>query len=449
MSENNFDNKNFKNEVLNILGLKIDLQQPSEDKDSWTKIDGKPVVNTPSSKDEKQIQDYVNKIIDTKIKNLVGKANENDKKSVFKELNDSLKSFTLDDILHHVKGFGVGKGFYQAKEENVSKKDTEGNVGREAEIFKYGENNWLKYEGACGTIGDFYTVRVNHKLVFKSNEIKGGISYIFKDEDEFKKGKGFTAKPGDIILALKTTNNNKFFEKGDKKKTDSPAQTLEKGLQTVYGGKLNPGHTDSVKDMQSGVDVSVKCWNAKNNYYGSLDAIANYNREVKLIVFNYDIYDGKGLANRIFNDKNKYKGFVFCRKNEGLSGMIKNGELIQNNKKTTIVKKDNLDYKTLQDKILPKISEWLLRKKSTKKDYKTEVNNFINKLRESSIANQFKNCDAIAGYYNTTLRSEIKSFLKEQNIKDRSGTDVFINNIIEGNINSVNNKASVHTCFDY
>lgn len=469
MSETNAE---FKNQVLDILGLKIELQQPRQE-DGWTTF--KPengaeehAVSPGKDADDDKIQDYVNKIIDIKIKNLVGEVEPKKRKSKLDELNKSLKGFTLDDILKHVKGFGVGKGFYQAKVENVFKdvKDKNGNItgkeqGREAELLKYGKNDWLKKEGSYGTIGDFYSVRVNHNLPDKyKKNIKGG-TYIFKGKNKF------AARPGDIILGLKETNDGNFFKKG---RSQSPAQTLEKGIQKIYGGTLNAGHADAVKDLESGVDISVKCWGGDYTNFGSLDALANYKREVKLIIFNYDICDSAEVAKEIFGN-DAYVAFVFCRKNEKLSGIIKDGKLTNRSKKgkettTTIANKENLDVEKFET-VLGNVRKFLNAKTNNK--HVNEVENFIAKKRKEIKAKQFENYDTFGHYYDKNLRSEIKDFLNKYGNGDRKFVDNFVNkNIIDneksieditnkmvGNKKNkanktVNNKAaSVRTCFDY
>lgn len=421
--------KNFKTEVLDILGLKIDLQKKPDP--SWT--DNGKIIPPGKGSSNPQIQDYVNKIIDAKIRNVVG--NTEDKEKEFKKINDSLKSFTLDDILHHVKGFSIGKGFYQAKEENVSK---HGKEGREAELLNYKnkKDGWYKYEGKCGTIGDFYSVRIKHtideadsKKLLKTKKLNSDKT-LSKETEQIshiatKNYEKFSVKPGDIILALKVNNDGYFF--GDK----GPAQILEKGIQKIYGGKLNSGHSDAVKDLESGVEISVKCWANKNSDYGSLDAIANHNREVKLLIYNYDTYN----TNIKLGGKN-YIGFIICRKNEKQSGTIKKGKLKTSEGEKIIAQKNNLNFNKSVNILKTKIEPFLLNKSQNEK-YKSNVINFILKIRNSLTKMQFNKMDALGKYYDDTLRKEIKKFL-ENNKVDKSGTDKLINDIID-------NKFSVET----
>jgi len=295
---------NFKNEVLNILGLSAEIKPPTKDQDKWLKNtkNQQNVIFNSNIKDGKQIQSIVKTMIDNRISNEVNKVNnDKDKKNIYNKLTNSLKSFTLDDILHYTKGFDIGKGFYKAKEEDIVKKDSGKGRGEELGIFT--EQKWLKNEGSQGNIGVWYSVRVKHTIE--------GINKDCINHDKKNYLNTDTFEPTDLILALKDNEdkegNQRIF--GNK----SPAAVFENGIQKILGGKRNAGSSDSVKDLESGIDISVKCYEKRNKInLGSVNALSNYNREVKVLIYRYN-YMNENAVKKVFGKNSNYKQFIWCQ----------------------------------------------------------------------------------------------------------------------------------------
>ena len=96
---------NFKNEVLNILGLSAEIKPPTKDQDKWLKNtkNQQNVIFNSNIKDGKQIQSIVKTMIDNRISNEVNKVNnDKDKKNIYNKLTNSLKSFTLENALEEL-----------------------------------------------------------------------------------------------------------------------------------------------------------------------------------------------------------------------------------------------------------------------------------------------------------------------------------------------------------
>lgn len=397
------ESKNFKQELLDILGLKVELNQPKDE--SWTKDSENKIVGAPNKDSSPSIQNYIRKIVDNKIKNDVNKTEDlKERKNLYNKYTKDLKSFTLDDILKHVKGFDIGKGVYGAKEDDYIKKEKDKNgnkVSKEGRAVELGiVNNWIKKECKQGTIGNWFTIRKN-----------------VKDSD---------LKIGNLILAL--YSNDEFNQK-------SPAQDLENGIHSIVGGVKNPGATDAIKDMESGVDISIKCYQ-KNKHInlGSSNAIGNYKREVKVLTYNYryvkeDSNEFKKLS-KIFNG---YKSLIICEYDPKNSGYIRDGKFYKEGIKKGIgvgLKKDYMDYNTLKRK---------LKKLIERNNDNKEIVNAINKYLENNLKDyQFRNKSSFKEIY-ANLENDIKKYITNKEIKIKGLQDLMNNIVIP------NDKSSIKT----
>lgn len=354
----------FKQQLLKILGLKVELKKPDE---SWTKSENKttePPKGNNGKFDSEAVQEYIRTIVDNKIRNTAKeKTLKADREKVYKDLTDDLKSFTLDDILNYVQGFDIGKGVYKSKLD-----DFEGENSRYSDLIN--NNEYFRKEKRQGTIGTWFTV-------------------IKKTED---------LEPGTLILAL-DNKNYKFFPTG------SPAQTLEEGIFNVIGGQRNAGASDAVKDLESGVEISVKCVKpGETPKPSSKNALANYKREVRYLVFEYTYKDEiKGL------NKNKYfKSFVVCKLNKSKSGWIRNGNVETENSKTETNKDNESD---------------------TPSNYKDLIKTAKQTIQNDKIFNEWKNY--ILSIYQLKNRSDFYSMSRKANIEKDIELIKTINKIIK------------------
>ena len=321
------DIKNFKNQVLDILGITFNFDNNAfadKNKKDWLALKnskgeyGVQNVSQGNFATNADVKKAVAKMIDNKIRNSVNsiidvnpKIQAEKRKRQSDALHKELKTFTLDDILSKTKGFEVGKGFFQAKMETISKNDKE---GRQFDLLSKEEKTQLKNqivkEGGEGNALSFYTVRTKFAPEDKINS-KFTFGDLFAGNDIFDRG---GLLPGDILIAFKT-DPSKYID-GTK-----VGEHLETAFDKTYGGKRNLGKSDSIKDTESGVDVSLKCYLTNTNLKtGSITANANIpkDKEVKFMFYNYDL--------TIKDFSPLFKGVVavaVCRLNKKESGFIK------------------------------------------------------------------------------------------------------------------------------
>lgn len=430
---------NFKNEVLEILGLSANINPPKDD--TWIKnSSGETIKNISANKNysSSEVQSIVRKMIDNKISNEIEGLDVKAKKEKYNKLNNSLKSFSLDDILHFTKGFDIGKGFLKAKEDDISK---DGDEGRASKLGVVGD---IKKEGEQGTIGVWYSVRNPLNIEISKEDIGN------KEEKDYlhKSGEKYSFRRGDLILALYT--KNKF-------KRSSPAQTLEDGIHSILGGKKNPGSSDSVKDLEAGMDISVKCYSyAEKPNYGSANALAKYDREVKLLMYRYNYIKSKATK-KLFGNNN-YQSFVHCRLDNEHSGFIKDGyfykteeEMNKANPKNNRVStnKKYASYKALID-FLKKLAD-------NPKNKNALIQDAIKRYIGQNIKNfQFSNKSDFKGIY-ADLGRVLNQYVKENSENKRKynyneptlpkidGLDEIKNNILP----KEKKQASVQAYFNY
>ena len=243
--------KTFKDRVLDSLNINI---EPKFDAADW-KTDQSDFNNNlrglSNKSTEEQIRNGLSNFIDAALKKEVA-LEKNNKKGKTKQLEASLRTFTLNDILKRAKGIDISKGFYKSTNDDYLKR-------AEADINNYADNK-------------------KNNIKYRKEELNDNIDVylILQDVDNLKKG--------DFIMSYKTK----------KSPNSSPGSDVELAIKKLFGGSLNPGLRDAIKDISYGaMNISIKCYSPGNKIdVGSINALNNFSKDVIFDVYRYHKFDG-------------------------------------------------------------------------------------------------------------------------------------------------------------
>lgn len=309
----------FKNEVLDMLGIKLSPNIKGQEK-YINKYVGKKFVDNMGQFDKNNsiinqnainsFSELINDFLINKAKSEVTKTGdpEKDKENISKkaeEFERALKSYSINDILNRTNGININSSFYKANTADFLKR-----ASREM-VSKNKKGKEEKFDPNYKGDRDETKIGMKDVPYFDKNPnlIKEKINeniYCYLAKKDFKI-KDYDIQKNDIILV--GTKGVKFtIEDND----HGPSQTMEYAVKRLFGGIDTHGTRDAIIDIrQSGIPVSIKCYKNGNNInLGSIDAISKFIGIWKLEVYTYknisDIVNGKDMTVYVCSRDNEH-----------------------------------------------------------------------------------------------------------------------------------------------
>lgn len=349
------DTKSFKNSVLDSLNLKIE-----------------PDPNKFKGINKSNFRDNISKTINNEIVERVKNADPKKRKEMVNALENSIKTFSLDDILKRVQGMEVSKAFYKANNEDYIKRANENKEEYSDKLQGFKKQKINSFVDAYLCLGDKYDF-----FGYKNTKV-GEIYFVFK-EHQVKNG---------------------------------PETLMEDAIVKFFGGTKNIGKTDALRDLTAGgIDISVKCLKEGTSAkFGSIDSVRNANYKIF-----YKIYRYEDIVINQNNQNNKYiktwydKKSSFClykgKKYSNIEDALKDkndynnskNDLSINGEKTQIVNNKRNDEIFIE--ILNKIKE-------INNELGTDIN--INELKKEISINKIRP-DTFVKKINKTIKNKISN----------------------------------------